>query len=85
MSGRNLCFRAVEQGKSCWFLFNQRLGTPQKVGSIHVFAFGSFFSRTFRDIFADFHMYMHVIDYMHGHGYVIVDHEITDNEKYNPY
>ncbi|KAL9974785.1 hypothetical protein ACROYT_G011868 [Oculina patagonica] len=31
MSGRNLCFRAVERCKSCWFLYNQRLITPGKV------------------------------------------------------
>ena len=32
MSGRNLCFRAVDRCKSCWFLFSRRLVTPEKVG-----------------------------------------------------
>ncbi|KAJ7374597.1 Methyltransferase-like protein 17, mitochondrial [Desmophyllum pertusum] len=31
MSGRNLCFRAVERCKSCWFVLNQRFVTPGKV------------------------------------------------------
>lgn len=39
MSGRNLCFRAVVRCKSCWFLFNQRLVTPGKVGFNNLCAF----------------------------------------------
>jgi len=43
MSGRNLCIRAVERCKSCWFLFNQRLVTPGKVGFNKVCAFQCIF------------------------------------------
>lgn len=43
MSGRNLCIRAVERCKSCWFLFNQRLVTPRKVGCNNVCAFPCIF------------------------------------------